>query len=54
MVRLHGGFVAGTDDGNPFAHPDAFRSEATQTVSYPNEQPAALLWSTTTTWATHE
>jgi spore coat protein A len=44
MAHLHGGFVAGVDDGNPFADPDAFRSGSTQTVSYPNEQPASLLW----------
>ena len=40
MTHLHGGFVAGDDDGNPFAQPDAFRSGATQPVTYPNEQPA--------------
>jgi len=44
MTHLHGGFVAADDDGNPFAQPDAFRSGATQSVTYPNEQPAALLW----------
>src|SRR4029453_19570740 len=44
MTHLHGGFVAGVDDGNPFAHRDAFGSGSTQTVSYPNEQSAALLW----------
>ena len=44
MTHLHGGFVAGDDDGNPFAQPDAFRSGATQSVTYPNEQPATLLW----------
>jgi len=44
MTHLHGGFVAGDDDGNPFANPDAFRSGATQPVTYPNEQPATLLW----------
>ena len=44
MTHLHGGFVAGDDDGNPFAQPDAFRSGATQPVTYPNEQPATLLW----------
>ena len=44
LTHLHGGFVAGDDDGNPFAQPDAFRSGATQSVTYPNEQPATLLW----------
>ena len=44
MTHLHGGFVAGDDDGNPFAQPDAFRPGATQPVTYPNEQPATLLW----------
>lgn len=44
MTHLHGGFVAADDDGNPFAQPDAFRSGKRQSVIYPNEQPAALLW----------
>jgi len=44
MTHLHGAFVAGDDDGNPYAQPDAFRSGSTQSVSYPNEQPATLLW----------
>jgi spore coat protein A, manganese oxidase len=44
MTHLHGGFVAADDDGNPFAQPDAFRSGTTQPVTYPNEQPATLLW----------
>ena len=44
LTHLHGGFVAGDDDGNPFAQPDAFRSGTTQSVTYPNEQPATLLW----------
>jgi spore coat protein A len=44
MAHLHGGFVAGSDDGNPYAQPDAFRPGSTQSVSYPNEQPASLLW----------
>ena len=42
LTHLHGGFVAGEDDGNPFAQPDAFRSGETQPVTYPNEQPATL------------
>ena len=44
LSHLHGGFVAGDDDGNPFTQPDAFRSGKTQSVTYPNEQPATLLW----------
>jgi spore coat protein A len=44
MTHLHGGFVAGMDDGNPFAQPNAFRSGSIQSVTYPNEQPASLLW----------
>jgi spore coat protein A, manganese oxidase len=44
MTHLHGGFVAADDDGNPFARPDAFRYGTTQSVTYPNEQPASLLW----------
>lgn len=44
LTHLHGGLVAGDDDGNPFAQPDAFRPRKTQKVTYPNEQPATLLW----------
>ena len=44
LTHLHGGLVAGADDGNPFATPDAFRSGTTQSVTYPNEQPATLSW----------
>src|SRR6266545_3306667 len=44
LTHLHGAFVAGDDDGNPYAQPDAFASGSTQSVTYPNEQPAALSW----------
>src|SRR6516162_4346133 len=44
LTHLHGGLVAGNHDGNPFAQPDAFKSGDTQSVTYPNEQPAALSW----------
>jgi len=44
MTHLHGGFVAAADDGNPFANPGAFPPGSTQSVTYPNEQPATLLW----------
>jgi FtsP/CotA-like multicopper oxidase with cupredoxin domain len=43
LTHLHGGFVAGADDGNPFAS-SAFASGTTQSVTYPNEQPATLSW----------
>jgi spore coat protein A len=43
LTHLHGGFVAASDDGNPFATP-ATASGDTQSVYYPNEQPASLLW----------
>jgi spore coat protein A, manganese oxidase len=43
LTHLHGGFVAGNDDGNPSATP-AIPSGGVQRVSYPNEQPASLLW----------
>jgi FtsP/CotA-like multicopper oxidase with cupredoxin domain len=46
LTHLHGGFVSGADDGNPF-HTE-FSNEYTQgqvqAVTYPNEQPAATLW----------
>ena len=44
LTHLHGGLVAGVDDGNPFAQPGAFKSGDTQSVTYPNEQPATLSW----------
>jgi spore coat protein A, manganese oxidase len=44
QTHLHGGFVAARDDGNPFAQPAAFRFGETQRVTYPNEQPATLMW----------
>jgi spore coat protein A, manganese oxidase len=44
LTHLHGAIVAGIDDGNPFAQRDAFPSGMTQSVTYPNEQPAALSW----------
>jgi FtsP/CotA-like multicopper oxidase with cupredoxin domain len=44
LTHLHGGLVAGNDDGNPFAQPDAFPFNTTQSVTYPNEQPATLSW----------
>jgi spore coat protein A, manganese oxidase len=47
MTHLHGGFVAGDSDGNPVTHhgePPGFAQGQTQTVFYPNEQPASMLW----------
>lgn len=47
MTHLHGGFVAGTSDGNPAVTPDGFGFGQTQTVYYSNEppqMPAELLW----------
>jgi spore coat protein A len=46
LTHLHGGFVSAADDGNPYHTPFAaeYRQEQTQTVHYPNEQPAATLW----------
>jgi spore coat protein A, manganese oxidase len=44
LTHLHGGFVAGADDGNPYVDFDAYPSGVTQTVTYPNEQAAALIW----------
>jgi FtsP/CotA-like multicopper oxidase with cupredoxin domain len=44
MTHLHGARVAAADDGNPYFDYDAFASGSTQSVTYPNEQPATLLW----------
>jgi spore coat protein A len=53
LTHLHGGLLAGLDDGNPYASPDAYKSGATQTANYPNAgvsdgtpypHPASLLW----------
>jgi spore coat protein A len=47
LTHLHGGFVAGTSDGNPAVTPYGFGPGETQTVFYPNQspqQPATLLW----------
>ena len=52
MTHLHGGFVAGDDDGNPFAQPDAFRPGATQPVTYRTSSRPPCCGITTTTWGT--
>jgi spore coat protein A len=47
MTHLHGGFVAGADDGNPAATPGGFGPGTTQTVTYSNQAPqqsARLMW----------
>jgi spore coat protein A len=46
LTHLHGGFVSAADDGNPFHTPfeAEYRQGGIQTVTYPNEQPAATLW----------
>ena len=54
LTHLHGGLLAGADDGNPYATPGAFGSGQTQTATYPNAgvnsdgspylHPASLLW----------
>jgi spore coat protein A len=47
MTHLHGGFVAGSSDGNPAATPNGFGPGQTQTVFYTNQlpqMPASLLW----------
>jgi spore coat protein A, manganese oxidase len=46
MTHLHGALVAAASDGNPAPAntPNGFGLGDTQTVHYPNEQPATLLW----------
>ena len=45
LTHLHGDYVSGASDGNPYATPppEYLRGE-TQTAHYPNEQPATTLW----------
>jgi spore coat protein A len=43
-THLHGGYVAGTSDGNPYAYPAEYLPGQTQTVVYPNQQSSTLLW----------
>jgi spore coat protein A, manganese oxidase len=54
LTHLHGGLLAGIDDGNPYEQPFAIPSGNTQTATYPNAgvnkdgtpylHPASLLW----------
>lgn len=43
-THLHGGYVAGSSDGNPYAYPAEYTPGQTQSVVYPNEQSSTLLW----------
>jgi spore coat protein A len=43
-THLHGGYVAGSSDGNPYQYPTEYRPGQIQDVVYPNEQNATLLW----------
>jgi spore coat protein A len=46
LTHLHGNLVSGADDGNPYATKfrEEYRRGETQTVKYPNRQPATTLW----------
>ena len=47
MTHLHGGFVAGSSDGNPWVTPNGFGPGETQSVHYTNQLPhmaASMLW----------
>jgi len=46
LTHLHGGFVSGADDGNPYAtdFENEYRLGDVQTATYPNDQPPATLW----------
>jgi spore coat protein A len=44
QTHVHGLFVDGADDGNPYATPNEFTRGQTQRVDYPNEQSATTLW----------
>ena len=43
-THLHGGYVAGASDGNPYQDPGEYRPGQIQSVVYPNEQNPSLLW----------
>jgi spore coat protein A, manganese oxidase len=43
-THLHGGHVAALSDGNPYAQPAEFRPGQIQSVVYPNDQNATMLW----------
>ena len=44
LTHLHGGFVSGTNDGNPYATQDEYGLTETQQVSYPPHPRATTLW----------
>jgi spore coat protein A len=43
-THLHGGYVAGSSDGNPFAYAAEYTPGQVQSVVYPNAQSSTLLW----------
>ncbi len=43
-THLHGGYVAGASDGNPYAYPAEYLPGDVQRVTYPNQQAASALW----------
>jgi spore coat protein A, manganese oxidase len=43
-THVHGGYVAGINDGNPYAYPSECVPGQTQTLVYPNAQSSTLLW----------
>src|SRR3954452_18745482 len=43
-THLHGGHVIAASDGNPYATPGEFRPGQIQSVVYPNDQSATMLW----------
>jgi spore coat protein A, manganese oxidase len=44
LTHLHGGFVSGTNDGNPYATQDEYEFGETQQVTYPPHPRATTLW----------
>jgi spore coat protein A, manganese oxidase len=44
LTHLHGGFVSGDDDGNPYATENEYGANQTQTVIYPPQPRATTLW----------
>jgi spore coat protein A len=43
-THLHGGYVAGSSDGNPYDGPAEYKPGQIQSVVYPNQQNASMLW----------
>jgi spore coat protein A, manganese oxidase len=44
LTHMHGGFVAGTSDGNPYATQKEYARGQTQTVTYTPHPRATMLW----------